>query len=496
MATATPLTSISPSSNQPFPPNSLCKQNNLSFKHAHQQFDEIPKRDVVSWTSYIARRCRNGRLVDAASALTSMRLASVEPNEITFAILLSACNDFPSEAFPFGSSIHGYVRKLGLLHSNVVLETALAGMYAKCGYLDYARQVFDGMLVKNSVSWNTMVDGYMRNGEVESAISLFDSMPKRDKVSWTALIGGFVKNDRFDEALDCFRQMQLERVDPDFVTIIAVLTACANLGSLGQGLWIHRYVMQRDFGANTRLSNSLIDMYARCGSIKFARQVFNAMPERNLVSWNSITVGFAVNGYAEDALEHFSLMQKAGFKPDGISFTGALTACSHAGFVDQGLQYYNKMTRSYGISPRVEHYGCVVDLLSRAGRVQDALQVVESMPMRPNEIVLGSLLAACRTRGDIALAERLMGYLAELQKKSDFNYVLLSNIYASFGRWDGVGKVRNAMKALGIRKKPGFSTIEIDCCIHKFVSGDKSHIQSNDIYSMLDQLSIELKMYG
>ncbi|XP_058097219.1 pentatricopeptide repeat-containing protein At1g05750, chloroplastic [Magnolia sinica] len=471
-------------------------KNRLSLNRAHHPFDEIPQRDVVSWTSSIARHCRSGRFSEAASALTHMRLAHVEPNYITFVIILSACGDFPSEASRFGCSIHGYIRKLGIDHDNVVLGTALVGMYAKSARLDSARQAFDEMNVKNSVSWNTMIDGYMRNGEVEAAISLFDSMPKRDKVSWTALISGFVKNGHFEEALECFREMQLADVDADYVTVVAVLNACTNLGALGQGLWTHRYVQQRDFSENMRLSNSLIDMYARCGCINFARQVFNKMPKRSLVSWNSIIVGFAINGHAEDALEHFSLMQKAGFKPDGVSFTGALTACSHAGLINEGLQYYDKMRRVYSISSRIEHYGCMVDLLSRAGRLEDALRVIESMPMKPNEVVVGSLLAACRTHGDVGLAERLMDYLVHLEPDCDSNYVLLSNIYAAVGRWDGVSKVRNTMKDRGISKKPGFSAVEIDCSSHEFVAGDKSHQQSEDIYALLDQLSHELKLYG
>ncbi|XXG70865.1 hypothetical protein AAC387_Pa07g0251 [Persea americana] len=491
------VTIPSPPANIPCTTNS--NNTNLSLKRVDQLFDETPRRedddgDVVSWTSSIARSCRNGHLSKAASSLTRMRLSNIEPNDITFVTLLSACSH--SKSLRFGLSIHAYLLKLGWDDTNVVLVTALVDMYAKCGIANSARRAFDGMKVKNSVSWNTMIDGYMRNGQVEAAVALFDSAPRRDKVSWTAMIGGFVKNDRFEEALECFRGMQLAGVDPDYVTIVAVLAACANLGALGQGFWLHSYVIRRDFGEKMRLSNSLIDLYARCGCINFALEVFDGMPKRSLVSWNSLIVGFAVNGHAENAIEYFSLMQKAGFKPDSISFTGALTACSHAGLVDEGLHYYNEMTRVYGISPQVEHYGCLVDLLSRAGQLEAALDVVETMPMRPNEVVLGSLLAACRSRGDVALAERVMSYIAELKRDTDSNYVLLSNIYAAVGRWDGVGKVRHAMKALDIRKRPGYSAIEIDSSSHEFVAGDRTHVQSDDIYEMLDQLSLELKQYG
>ncbi|KAI3948634.1 hypothetical protein MKW98_027700 [Papaver atlanticum] len=461
----------------------------------------FPRKDnpidpTVLWTSSIARRCRNGHLSEAATEFARMRIAGIEPNHITFITLLSACADFPSEkTLNFGASIHCYLYKLGMIKDNVMLGTAILDMYSKCRHVDLARMVFDEMTVKNSVSWNSMIDGYMRNGDVEDAIQLFGEMPYRDKISWTALIGGFVKRGHFEEALSWFREMQISGVEPDYVTIIAILTACANMGVLGLGIWIHRFALQRNLTKEVRVRNSLIDMYARCGCIDFAYQEFSIMEKRSRVSWNALIVGFAMNGRAEDALDHFSLMQKEGFEPDGVSFTGALTACSHAGLVDEGLQLYETMKKVHKISPRIEHFGCIVDLLSRAGRLEDALRVIETTPMKPNEVVLGSLLAACRNHGDISLAERLMTFLVDLDPDTDWNYVLLSNIYAVVERWDGVGKIRNKMKSLGIKKKPGFSAIEIDCCYHEFTAGDKSHSETRSIYSMLDQLSLGFSLF-
>ncbi|TXG73541.1 hypothetical protein EZV62_002120 [Acer yangbiense] len=257
-------------------------------------------------------------------------------------------------------------------------------------------------------------------------------MPERDAISWTVMINGFVKKGRFDEALEWFREMQISGVEPDYVVIISVLAACANVGMLGLGLWIHQFVLKQDFSDNVR------------------------------VSWNSIIVGFAISGFVEEALEYFKLMQNEGFKPDGISFIGALTACSHAGLIDDGLRYFDVMKRVYRISPRIEYYGCIVDLYSRAGRLEEALNVVETMSVKPNKVVLGSLLAACRTKGNVSLAERIMKYLVELDPDGDFNYVILANMYAAVGRWDGAGKIRRRMKGLGIQKKPGISSVEID----------------------------------
>ncbi|XP_068643408.1 pentatricopeptide repeat-containing protein At1g05750, chloroplastic [Aristolochia californica] len=491
------VTQVPSPSKPPSPPTkTFPSREHLKLNHNDAPFDETPRRNVVSWTSSISRHCRNGQLSKALMSYSLMRSADIEPNHVTFVTLLSACADFPLEAFGLGLSLHGYICKSGFDDRNVALGTAVIGMYAKCGDMDSAEKVFDKMSVKNSKTFNTMIDGYVRNEHVDKAISMFNSTPVRDKVSWTALIGGFVRNNLFEEALECFREMQIAEVEPDYVTIIMVLTACANLGGLVQGLWVHRYVLGKDFSKNVRVSNSLIDMYARCGCITLAAQVFERMCSRSPVSWNSIIVGFAFNGYAVEALEHFTLMEKAGLKPDGVTFTGALTACSHAGLVNEGLQCYDKMRTVYGISPRVEHYGCMVDLLSRTGQLDKAFKVIESMPMKPNEVILGSLLAACQTHGNVVLAERLMGYLLELKPDGDSNYVLLSNIYATHGRWDGVGRVRKVMKELGIRKRPGVSSIEINGTVHEFVAGGNSHTYPDAIQNMLDQLGPELKVYG
>lgn len=425
-----------------------------------------------------------------------MRTAGVKPNHITFVTLLSGCADFPSQSLYFGASIHTLVRKLGFDTNNVKVGTAIVDMYSKCGRVTLARLSFDEMGAKNKVSWNTMIDGYMRNGKFEDAIHLFDQMPNKDVISYTALIGGFVKKGYFEQALDWFQEMQFSRVEPDYVTIVSVLSACANLGALGLGLWINRFVLNHDFACHIRVNNSLIDMYSRCGRIEFAHQIFKRMPKRSLVSWNSIVAGFALNGNPEEALKYFNLMKNDGIDPDGMSFTGALTACSHAGLVEEGVKLFNIMNRVHKISPRIEHYGCLVDLYGRAGRLEEALNVVQNMPVKPNEIVLGSLLAACRTSGDVNLAERLMNYITEVDPGGDSNYVLLSNIYAAGGSWHSASAVRRKMKDLGVQKKPGVSSIEIDCVIHEFVSGDKSHVDTEHIYDMLEFVTLELGISG
>lgn len=457
-------------------------------------------RNLVSWTSAMARHARRGCLLDASHTFGAMLSSGVEPNYVTLVALVSACADFPSSPFALslGRSIHAQALKRRRTDDApeelVVFGTALTDMYAKCGNPHIAGEVFDRMPVRNTVSFNTMIAGYMRNNKVGSALSLFDRIPKKDMVSWTVVIDGCVKNDLLEEALDYFRAMQLDRIDADYVTILAVIAACTGLGALNHGLWIHRYIKNHGLLGNIRLANSLIDMYSRCGCVDFAHQVFESMLNRTtLVSWNSMIVCFAVNGHCREAIEHFELMQRKGFKPDGVSFTGLLTACSHAGLVDEGLRFYETMKESYSLPPRVEHYGCLVDLLSRAGRLEEAMSVVESMPFQPNEVIFCSLLGACRVYGDVELAERVTKYMLQLDPECDSNYILLSNTYAAFGWWDGANEIRNMMKAIGVKKTPGFSNIEIDCEIHEFVAGDKSHPQCDNIYAMLNVLHCEME---
>lgn len=423
-------------------------------------------------------------------------MAGVEPNHVTFITLLSCCAQFPSQAFTFGACLHALVRKLGMDTCNVKVGTVIVDMYCKFGRVDLASISFGEIAVKNRVTWNTMINGYMRNGEFEKAVKLFDEMLDRDVVSYTALIDGFIKGGQFDVALEWFQEMQLANVEPDPITIVSVLSACANLGALGLGLWVHRFVLKQDLGANVRVNNSLIDMYSRCGCINFALEIFKSMPKRNNVSWNMIIVGFALNGNPQEALEYFHLMQEDGFEPDGVSFTGALSACSHTGMVDEGLKLFEMMKAVYRISPRIEHYGCIVDLYSRAGMLEDALNTIESMPMTPNEVVLGSLLAACRTAADIELAEKLTTYICMVNPDGDSSYVLLSNLFAAEGNWYSASSVRRKMKDRRLRKKTGVSSVEVDGVVHKFVAGDQSHVDMQYVYTMLDILSLELKIYG
>eukprot|EP01018_Ginkgo_biloba_P037419 Gb_09409 [translate_table: standard] len=433
-----------------------------SIEDARQVFDEMTTRDVVSWTAMIAGYTQNGGAKEALTLFNQMQQADVKPNTYTIVSVLPACAQLG--ALQQGKQIHDYTIRSGF-ESEVFVANAIIDMYAKCGNINIARQLFDKMLKKDAVSWNTMIAGYAQNGYSNEALTLFN-------------------------------EMQLADAKPNSFTIVSVLSACAHSGALQQGKWIHDYLNKGGFNSDIFVVNSLIDMYAKCGSIHDARQLFEEMPERNVVSWTAMIAGYGMHGHGEDALALFSRMQQEDMKPDHITFISVLSACSHSGLVNEGWQYFNCMSQDYCIEPKMKHYACMVDLLGRAGHLHDAQDFIQKMPLKPNADVWGGLLGACRIHCDIELAESVAERLFDLEPESAGYYVLLSNIYAAVGRWDDVSKVRAMMKNRGLKKTPGCSLIEVNNKVHAFLVGDRSHPQSEIIYATLETLAGQMKDAG
>lgn len=369
-------------------------------------------------------------------------------------------------------------------------------MYSKSGFYENALQLFDGIYDRDVASWNCIIAGFFRREDVEKARELFDQMPERNVVSWNTVVTGYAQNGRSPEALLLFRRMQAEGMRPNKVTLLGVLLACAQMGALDFGRWVHRYIVNSRIQIDVMLCNCLIDMYAKGGSLIDARRVFDGMSERNVVSWNSMIAGLAMHGSGEDAVSLFENMVKEGVKPNDITFIGILSACRHAGMVEKGWRYFHCMMEEYEIAPKLEHYGCMVDLLCRGGYVTEAHELIKRMPMPPDAGIWGALLFACRTHGYLALAEHAVGHLLELEPWNAGNYVLLSNIYAARGQWDDVKRVREKMRGMNVHKTPGSSAIEIQSSIHEFVMGDRSHPHSKEIHEKLDELSMQMKLAG
>ncbi|GMY35939.1 pentatricopeptide repeat-containing protein At1g31430-like [Fagus crenata] len=437
-----------------------------------QVFEEMPERDRVSWNVMISGYVKCRRFEDAVNVFRRMRRETNEkPDEATVVSTLSACTALKN--LKLGKEIHGYVaNELGF---TIVIGNALLDMYAKCGCLSVARQIFDEMRIKNVICWTSMVSG-----------------PVRDIVLWTAMVNGYVQFNRFDEAVALFREMQIRRVKPDKFTMVSLLTGCAQLGALEQGKWIHGYIDENRITMDAVVGTALIEMYAKCGCVEKSLKIFYELKEKDTASWTSIICGLAMNGKTRKALELFLEMKQAGAKPDDITFIGVLSACVHGGLVEEGRQFFNSMTKVYNIEPKLEHYGCLIDLLGRAGKLDEAEKLIDEVPKENNDIIVplyGSLLSACRIHGNVEMGERVAEHLVKIQSSDSSIHTLLANIYASADRWEDVTKVRRKMKDLGVRKVPGCSSIEVNGIVHEFVVGDPSHPEMREIYSMLDRMA-------
>ncbi|XP_057849795.1 pentatricopeptide repeat-containing protein At3g26782, mitochondrial isoform X1 [Cryptomeria japonica] len=463
-----------------------------SIEKAHKLFDEMPQRNVVSWTAIITGYAQNGPVHKALELFNQMQLAGEKVNTSTFVSILPACAKMG--ALEHGMNVHGKIIESGLL-SNDVVVTSLINMYAKCASISKAREIFDKMPQANVFTWTAMITGYAQNGFLDEALSLFNEMPDRNAVSWNAVIAGYAQNGQVEKAMEIFKQMQLTDVKPDKLTFASILPACSKIGALKQGMEFHQKIIEMGFLSDV-VATSLIDMYAKCGSIKKARELFDRMKNPDVASWNAMISGYAMHGHSQDALKLFELMKYSQTKPNYISFVCILFACSHAGLVDDSCKYFNQMIHFYCIIPTIDHYVCMVDLLGRASCFEGALNFIIKMPIKPDSVVWMSLLGACRSHKNLHLGEFVATLLFELDYINTAPYVLLSNIYAEIGRWDDVRNVRKLMKDRGIKKIPGCSWIEVHKTVHVFCVGDRSHPQTQEIYAMLEKLSSELKEAG
>ncbi|KAK7294674.1 hypothetical protein RJT34_17564 [Clitoria ternatea] len=335
---------------------------------------------------------------------------------------------------------------------DVYLGNTLIDMYGRRGLVHLAQGVFDRMQQRNLVSWNAMIMGYGKIGNLVAAEELFNAMPQRDVISWTSMITGYSQAGKFNDAVRLFEGMMKAKVKPDEITVASVLSACAHIGSLDAGEAVHDYVQKYDVKADVYVGNALIDMYCKCGVVEKALDVFKKMRKKDSVSWTSIIVGLAVNGFANSALDFFSRMLREGVRPSHGAFVGILLACAHAGLVKKGLEYFESMERVYGLKPEMKHYGCIVDLLSRSGNLQRAYEFIKVMPVAPDVVVWRILLGASQVHGNISLAEIATKKLLELDPSNSGNYVLSSNTYASSNRWEDVVKMRGLMEKSNVQK--------------------------------------------
>ncbi|KAF9598609.1 hypothetical protein IFM89_028278 [Coptis chinensis] len=388
--------------------------------------------------------------------------AGVRVDNYTLPFVLRVCRD--TLDLRMGRMSHGLVCKNGLDLDCFVLAAAV-DMYAKCGAIEDSRKVFD-------------------------------DMPKRDLVTWTVMIYAFADSGNPNEALLLYDSMMNSGIVPDKVAMVTVVYTCAKLGSMHKASVVHDYIVGKKFSLDVVLGTAMIDMYAKCGSVDTAREIFERMRVKNVVSWSAMIAAYGYHGCGRKALELFPMMLDSGVLPNKITFVSLLYACSHAGLVDEGRQFFSSMWRDFNVKPDVKHYTCVVDLLGRAGKLDEAWELIDRMTVEKDEALWGALLGACRVHSNIGLAERAAESLLQMRPNNSGHFVLLSNIYAKAGRWGDVAKMREIMTHRRLKKIPGWTWIEVDDKIHQFSVGDNSHPHSKKIYEMLRILSKKLEIVG
>ncbi|KAL4030477.1 hypothetical protein IC575_008714 [Cucumis melo] len=451
--------------------------------------------------------------------------SNVLPNSYTFSSLVKACTFMC--AVELGQMVHCHIWKKGF-ESHLFVQTALVDFYSKLeklsearkvfdemcerdafawttmvsalarvGDMDTARKLFEEMPERNTATWNTMIDGYARLGNVESAELLFNQMPTKDIISWTTMITCYSQNKQYQDALAIYSETRLNGIIPDQVTMSTVVSACAHVGALELGKEIHQYVMSQGLNHDVYIGSALVDMYAKCGSLDWSLLIFFKLKDKNLYCWNAVIEGLAVHGYAEKALRMFAIMEREKIMPNGVTFISILSACTHAGLVEEGRSRFLSMTRDYGISPEIRHYGCMVDMLSKAGLLKEALELIKSMEFEPNSIIWGALLNGCKLHGNSVIAKDAVEQLMILEPMNSGHYNLLVSMCAEEKDWMEVAHIRLMMKEQGVEKKyPGSSWIELEGTIHQFSASADSHPDSDKIYFVLTELDGQLKLAG
>ncbi|GJY43703.1 pentatricopeptide repeat-containing protein DOT4, chloroplastic [Tanacetum coccineum] len=436
--------------------NTLCDMYSKcgDMDAAMQVFENMDERSVVSWTSMIAGYARKGQSDEAIGLFLDMKKERVKPDTFTVTSILHACAS--NGSLEKGKEVHSYIRDNQI--ESLAVSNALMDMYAKCGNMD-------------------------------ESYSVFSEMPFRDIVSWNTMIGGFSKNCLPSEALDLFIEMQGE-VKPDHVTMTCILPACASLASLKKGQEIHGYILRNGLSSDQYIINALVDMYVKCGGLSLAKSLFDMTVAKNLVTWTVMIAGYAIVGLGHEAISTFKQMRDQGINPNEASFTSILYACGHSGLFQEGWKFYNMMVNDFKIEPKVEHYSCMVDLFSRAGKLSEAYKFINtiSAKIKPDATIWGALLCGCRFHRDVQLAEKVAERIFELEPENTGHYILLANIYAEVEKWEEVKTLRGR-----IRKNTECSWIEIKGKVNIFVAGDKDNPEAKRIEALLEKMRMEMK---
>ncbi|KAI3680842.1 hypothetical protein L6452_35619 [Arctium lappa] len=480
---------------------SLPPISSQTLSYPHSIFTYIHNPNSYSYNTLIRAYANSSTPKTSFNLFINMLLDDgVLPDKYTFTFVLKACSVL--ECVNVGKQVHGHVIKFGV-EKDVYICNTLIHMYAKGGFFEIARnlldeiperdvvswnailsayvdmgmmglahELFDEMPERNVQSWNFMISGYVKDGLVTEARRVFDDMPVKDVVSWNVIITGYAHEGRFEEVFVLFEEMQNAGMMPDDYTLVNVLSSCARVNALSQGEWIHAYINKNRIEVRGFLATALVDMYAKCGCLEKALKVFRKTSKKDISTWNSMIAGLSLHGSGESAIKLFYESLAEGFKPNEVTFVSVLSACSRSGLLDEGYKMFELMVHDHGIKPKIEHYGCMVDLLGRFGMLDEAEKLATEVPFKDSQVLWESLLSACRNHNNVEMAEHVTKKLLELDPKDSAGYVQLSNVHASKGRFIDATESRRKMKAQGVSKDPGCSVIEIDGIVHEFLAGE------------------------
>ncbi|XVF30311.1 hypothetical protein REPUB_Repub16aG0045800 [Reevesia pubescens] len=456
---------------------------------ANKVFNQIQHPDIVSWTCLINLFLQYKNPFKSVLAFSRLMRNGLKPDSYSAVAALSACGK--TKDLVNGMLIHGIVLKYNLGFKNPIVGNALIDMYCRNGEILGAELVFESMFVKDITSWNSLMNGLFLCNDLEASRRVFDKMPERNAVSWTALISGCVKGREPLVGMKLFKEMRSEgKVNPTIVTVVAVLAGCADSGSLYFGRSVHGYVKKVNLNEkNVVLGNALMDMHSKCGYLDVAVKIFNEMVERDVFSWTIMITGYAFHGKGKHALELFSDMLESRVAPNEVTFLSALSACSHEGLLVEGQKLFRKMVQCYAFKPKIEHYGCALDLLGRAGLLEEAKMLIEEMPMLPDAVIWRSLLCACLIHENLDLAKVAGKKVIELETDDDGAYALLWHMYSSTNRHEDAVRIRKFMRNQKVRKRPGWSWIEVNGIVHEFLAEDRPRYADSDINWILEGIS-------
>ncbi|XP_070031453.1 pentatricopeptide repeat-containing protein At1g28690, mitochondrial [Nicotiana tomentosiformis] len=440
--------------------------------YARQLFDEMRQPTLSAYNYMISGYVKHGFVLESFDMVKKLCLSGETPDAYTLSMILKGSTSSYAESYsPYiGKQVHAQIFKC-VIEGDDVLYTALVDSYVKSGRVDYARRVFDLMLEKDVVCSTSLITGYMNQCYIEDAEDVFSRTTEKDVVVFNAMIEGYSKQvENAKKAIEVYIDMQRLGFRPNISTFASIIGACSALAEFEIGQQVQGQLMKTELIEHVKIGSALIDMYSKCGLVEDARRVFNYMPEKNVFSWTSMIDGYGKNGYPNEALELFSVMQIDHLiVPNYVTFLSALSACAHSGLVAKGREIFESMERDYSMKPRMEHYACMVDILGRSGSLNQALEFVINMTERPDSDVWAALLSSCRLHGDVELANLAANELFKLSSGSRPGaYVALSNALADAGRWDGVSELREIMKIRGISKGTGFSWVGGDSSLKAF----------------------------